>query len=305
MLFFYNDCNYYVCYHISKMEDEEIGCPLRAYLLRASSGRKYKEMSKTSSFFVQIVIVLGACVVLLLNAKPVRADVAPPQQPPGANPAPGQTKTQVQMAAETVVITVQTTPYSIKSSQANVVNDWATVNASFSMHNQGTADETMQVQFPLENPNGMGDGFFNYPLIQNFAVRVNGARVTTTNTTTPNPEGGSNPPVQWVSFGVNFPAGHDVPIDVSYTLRATGYAPVDQFEYILETGAGWYGPIGSADLSLVLPYPAGPENVILDNSVPFTGAFSGNKVTWHYDNLEPTSADNLEISMLQPGVWAE
>ena len=28
-------------------------------------------------------------------------------------------------------------------------------------------------------------------------------------------------------------------------------------------------------------------------------------MTWHYDNLEPTSDDNLEISILQPSVWSE
>ena len=261
--------------------------------------------SQANSIFLRILIALIVCSALLFFAAPVKADVAPPSQPPGANPLPGNGQTQVQMAAETVVITVQTTPFWIKSSWPNVVNDWAKVKASFTMHNQGTSAENMQVQFPLENPNGMGDGSFNYPLIQNFAVQVNGAPVSITKTTTPNPQGGNNPPVHWATFGATFPAGQDVHIDVSYALAATGYIPVDRFEYILETGAGWHGPIGSADLSLVLPYPAGPENVILDSSVPFKGAFSGNKVTWHDDNLEPTSADNLEIDMLQPAVWNE
>jgi len=265
--------------------------------------------SKASSFFLRIVIMLGVCAVLLFSTAPVQADVAPPSQPSGANPAPGNQQTQVQMAAETVVITVQTTPFWIKSTWPNAVNDWAKVNASFTMHNLGTADENMQVQFPLENPNGQGDGNFGYPLIQNFAVQVNGAPVNITKTTTPNPQGGDNPPVHWASFGVAFPAGQDVPINVSYALAATGYVPIDEFEYILETGAGWQGPIGSADLSLVLPYPAGPENVILTSSTTSgttpKGTFSGNKVIWHYDNLEPTSDDNLEISILQPGVWDE
>jgi hypothetical protein len=260
--------------------------------------------SKVSSLFVRIVTALAVCAVLLFGTAPVQADVAPPHQPPGANPVPGKQQTQVQMAAETVVITAQATPFWIKSSWPNAVNDWARVKASFTMHNQGAAAENMQVQFPLENPNGGGDGNFGYPLIQNFAVQVNGAAVNITKITTPNPLAGDNPPVHWASFGVTFPAGQDVHIDVSYALAATGYVPVDAFEYILETGAGWQGPIGSADLSLVLPYPAGPENVLVD-STNFKGAFSGNKVTWHYDNLEPTSDDNLEISMLQPGVWNE
>jgi hypothetical protein len=262
------------------------------------------KLSKAGSLFVRIITALGACAVLLFSSAPVQADVAPPHQPPGANPIPGNQQTQVQMAAETVVITVQTTPFWIKSSWPNAVNDWAKVKASFTMHNQGSAAENMQVQFPLENPNGGGNGNFGYPLIQNFAVQVNGAPVNITKITTPNPLGGDNPPVHWASFGVTFPAGQDVHIDVSYAEEATGYIPVDMFEYILETGAGWQGPIGSADLSLVLPYPAGPENVLV-GSATFKGAFSGNKVTWHYDNLEPTSEDNLEVTMLQPGVWNE
>ncbi len=260
---------------------------------------------KASSLFLRIVIVLGVCAVLLFNSAPVHADVAPPRQPPGANPLPGKEQTQVQMAAETVVIAVQTTPSSIKSTWPNAVNDWAKVSASFTMHNQGAADEAMQVQFPLENPDGMGDGSFHDPLIQDFAVKVNSRPVNTTIVTTPNPLDSTSPPVHWATFGVTFPAGQDVHFDVSYALAATGYVPVDQFEYILETGAGWKGPIGSADLSLVLPYPAGPDNVVFDNNTPFKGTFSGNKVLWHYDNLEPTSNDNLEISIIQPGIWDE
>ncbi|MDR3575523.1 MAG: hypothetical protein P4L50_16820 [Anaerolineaceae bacterium] len=264
------------------------------------------KMSKVGNFLVRIVIVLGVCACLLWTSNaPVQADMAPPSQPPGSNPLPGNQQTQVQMLAETVVITVQSSPYWIKSAQSGIVNDWANVQASFTMHNQGTADETMQVQFPLENPNGMGDGYSNYPLIQNFTVQANGAPLNTTRMTTPNPMGADNPAVHWATFPATFPAGQDVHFVVSYALGATGYIPTDRFEYILETGAGWYGPIGSADLSLVLPYPAGPDNIIVDDSAAFKGIFSGNKVTWHYDNLEPTSNDNLEIAMIQPGVWNE
>ena len=268
-------------------------------------GRKFMKTRTAFRFFLRFTIVLGLCACLLFNIAPAQADVAPPQQPPGANPQPGSEQTQVQMAAETVVISVQTTPFQANSSGENVVNDWAKVNVSFTMHNQGTADETMQVRFPLENPKGWGDGFGKYPLIHNFAVQVNGSPVNTTTVTTPNPGQASDPPVHWASFGVTFPVGQDVPIKVSYDLGASGYIPTDSFEYILETGAGWQGPIGSADLSLVLPYPASTDNVLIDDMSSFKGTFSGNKVLWHYDNLEPTSDDNLEVSIIQPGVWSQ
>jgi hypothetical protein len=43
---------------------------------------------------------------LLLPAAPARADIAPPQQPPGSSLGPGQENTQVRMLAERVHIDV-------------------------------------------------------------------------------------------------------------------------------------------------------------------------------------------------------
>ena len=80
--------------------------------------------------------------VLLAFPSGVRADVAPPYYPPGSNPQPGTEVTQVRMAAETVLIEVQKdiTPESLGR---------ARVTADFTMHNLGTADESMAVRFPI------------------------------------------------------------------------------------------------------------------------------------------------------------
>jgi tetratricopeptide (TPR) repeat protein len=99
-----------------------------------------------------------------------------------------------------------------------------------------------------------------------------------------------------------------VNIRVSYLLEATGYSPFAAFYYLLETGAGWKGPIGSADLIVRLPYEATPQNVLLTEhtgwSLTTPGAsLDGREVRWHYNNLEPTRENNLEISIVQPSYW--
>src|SRR4051812_16947657 len=83
------------------------------------------------------------CIVAVALSTTAWADVAPPMQPPGSNISPGGA-TQVVMSAERVVIEVQPSGDTAKGR----------VTADFTMHNSGSADEQMQVRFPLGDPSG-------------------------------------------------------------------------------------------------------------------------------------------------------
>ena len=261
-------------------------------------------MSLSKIRFAPTDFLLGLCLLVISITQPALADVAPPAQPPGGSIVPGES-TQVQMRAEIVEVTVQPLPY-VGAPQLVDTTTQAKVKASFTMRNLGSAVEKMQVRFPLMDLTGMGDGFGNYPQIQDIQVRVNEKLVPTTRVTTPTPNTWDKnaPPIAWAAFDVTFPPGKNVAIDVSYTLKPTGYYPVAEFRYILETGAGWRGPIGSADIVLRLPYDATPQNVLQgENASTSGGQFAGNEVRWHYENLEPTDQDNWAGDIVTPGLW--
>ncbi|BCX03147.1 MAG: hypothetical protein KatS3mg053_1085 [Candidatus Roseilinea sp.] len=226
----------------------------------------------------------------------VRADVAPPEQAPGSNIQPAGA-TRVQMTEERVVIEV----LRIKGARDTGL-PVANVVASFTMRNTGNTAETMTVRFPLSDPSGQGDGFGGHPEIEQVIVTVNGKRAPTRVVTTPNPRGESEPPIRWAAFDLTFPADEEVAIGVQYTLQSTGYPPYGRFKYILETGAGWYGPIGLASLVLKLPYEANAENVVLGQSTP-GGTFVGDEVRWTFKDIEPSEQDNFYVTVLAPIVW--
>jgi hypothetical protein len=236
-------------------------------------------------------VLLG--LVLLAPSSSVRADVAPPDYPQGANLLPGSETTQVRMESEQVKLTVVSLPIGDAAGRAKV-------EADFQMQNEGSADETMEVRFPLSILSGRGSGWGEYPEIADLLVWVNGAHVATTRVETPAPSG--DHPLAWAAFKVAFPAGKPVPIRVTYTAEGVGEKPNVHFTYVLQTGAGWKGTIGKADLTVTLPYSANKMNVIVPGSTPGM-EMSGSDLTWHREDFEPTEEDDLVISLMQTGVW--
>ena len=246
---------------------------------------------------LRYLLLLLVIIFSLGNAAVARADIAPPYMPPGANPGPGSETTQVSMLAETVLIDVQA------KAPANSLGQ-AKVSADFTMRNTGSNEEKLAVRFPIS----ANDGRFNVNEVKNLQVQVNGKTIPTRRITGPDPYYGYGDDIPWAEFDVKFPPGKEVDIRVSYLMDATGYSPFAAFFYILDTGAGWKGPIGSADLIVRLPYEATPQNVLLTEhtgwSLTTPGAtLDGKDVRWHYDNLEPTREHNLEISLVQPSYW--
>lgn len=256
------------------------------------------------NFFISFVLAsVFLCVVLTTAA----ADIAPPLQPPGANPAPLEyEKTNVEMGFETVMITVEES-----STLYYAEKDFDCVNASvmalFAMSNSSNTSETLEVLFPLNNTEGWGDGAFGYPEIQNLKISVNDTPVTWSEKTSPNPRDADDPDVKWAEFKAEFPSKEVTFIEVRYDLQSTGYIPEATFHYILETGGGWNGPIEDAYIHLILPYEASEENVLLGEYTGTTsgGKFEGNEVIWDYKNLEPIADDNWSATIIAPHIWKE
>ena len=250
------------------------------------------------------ITALLVCLLALALGAPARADIAPPEQPPGSNIAP-EGGTQVQMAAEQVLLVVgDRVP--LLSQGIDLQGVSAHITATFQMVNTGAQAEQLSVRFPLANPSGAGDGFFNYPQVSNLKVTVDGSEREWTTTETANPLGGQNPPLPWATFDVSFPPGQPVVISVRYDTVSTGFPPEARFNYVLETGAGWQGPIGQGDILLRLPYEANQENVLLGAGQTTPGGiFAGNEVRWHFENLEPSSKDNWQATIIDPVTWKE
>ncbi len=71
-----------------------------------------------------------------------------------------------------------------------------------------------------------------------------------------------------------------------------------QYHYVLETGAGWRGTIGRAEIVMRLPYDVTPMN--LESCRPDC-TYSGKEIRWHFEDFEPTN--NIRVSILSPAAW--
>ena len=228
----------------------------------------------------------------------VLADISPPDWPPGANLAPDSENTQVRMVSEIVVIEVQENIPEGSLGEANV-------KASFRMHNLGSDIETMFARFPLTFWDAYSSSSGSFPEIKDVEFVVGGEPVDWRRVDILSDNEGTVP---WAEFGVTFPPGQDVLIDVLYTAKPVGEYPYVAYRYILETGTGWRGSIEEADIIVSLPYEANDHNVILDETIGWStttdGAiFDGKEVRWHFENFEPTRKNNIEVSLIMPNAW--
>ena len=245
------------------------------------------------------------CIVLVLYLLmftwpgKVRADVAPPEVAPGVNPGPGNEPTQVRMLAETVTLTVS-------EELAEYQTMLAKTEAVFTMRNLGAEQEKMPVRFPLS----FFDESYQFAELEGIEVLVDGKGVETRREIQPfTAQAGSAPePVPWAVFDVTFPPEQDVIIEVSYMVQGFGYYPYEMFKYVLETGAGWKDTIGSAEIIVRLPYEANSKNAMLEPSTLLMkstpgGVIQGNEIRWTFENLEPSSENNIEVVLLGPPLW--
>lgn len=252
-----------------------------------------------------ILFILCAALVLI-HAQTAEADSAPPPDPTVGGVGPYQPqKTKVQMVAETVLIEVPESPADVADAKQ------IRVNASFTMQNQGEVEEQMQVIFPLTRL-GYG-GSMEQALYQvdisSFTVKVDGQSVPISEITTPpeitstDIEHGFPSEVRWAAFPVTFPVKRNVILEVGYQMLneygefGEGFTGI---AYILETGAGWYGNILSAEISLRLPYPVAEETIKSANPGYL---IAGNELRWHLKDFEPARKDNLEVKVIHADDW--
>ena len=234
-------------------------------------------------FFV-FGLVLVSIMFSLLAPQPVQADVAPLPILPGGSSIKPEGETPIQMTAEKVVMTVrqgtdaENAAILLKPGDPEgyglfpillqepfypiIYKAVVEVTADFTMKNPTGEAVSMMVWFPLasalENVSWEEHIGETAPSIENFRVTVNDTPLEYNVTELPNPQGEDKPLLPWASFPVTFPAGEEVSIKVGYVFPPqTGINLLDMtISYIFQTGAGWAGPIGKAELQVDLPYPA-------------------------------------------------
>jgi hypothetical protein len=273
-------------------------------------------------------LILLAVLTDLLVSRPLQADVGPrPILPVGSNIAPDE-ETPIQMASEIVVMTVRP---AIEADNSGITlnPDWygfsqypvwfpavAEVEADFTMKNPTSDAISMTVWFPLasvlESDRWSLEPAEVVPRLESFQVSIDGNPVEYGVSLLPNPEGFDKPPLPWASFSVTFPAEKETPIQVSYVLPLQLEIKtwdMMALHYIFQTGAGWAGTIGQAELILNLPYPASAETLagMLRGgepiSLPSGGILEGNQARWTWQDFEPGAQDDFSISLLSLATW--
>ncbi len=281
-------------------------------------------------------LVLIFIMINLLTSSPARADVGvQPVLPVGSSIKPGE-ETPIQMAAEVVTMKVRQATEADKdlvrlnpmSYGYSVLPVWypgiAEVEADFTMKNPTGKALSMTVWFPLASALEKADWNFNpgeiVPTIESFQVSVDGKPLDYSDIKLPNPKGADKPPLPWASFPVTFPPSKETIIHVSYVLplQPAVKQPAMELNYIFQTGAGWAGPIGQAELILNLPYPVsegtlagkaeGNQRLIYSPEpagLPAGVILNGNQARWKWKNFEPEPEDDFSVWLLRPGKWQD
>lgn len=261
---------------------------------------------KTSRKITLITFVITVMVLINFPRQTVRADAAPPGPPPGEGVQPDVETTMVQMVAEQVLIDVSDRIKTIEADQEyedwdNTINGYeVSFQATFWMKNQGDESESMAVRFPLNADSGWGTTF----TVSDFSVHVDGNRVKWRQGTHPE----SWEQFIWAYFDVTFPPGEEVVIRVNYSTITFSDPQIAEegIEYILQTGAGWYGPIEYGEIILSLPYDAIP--ITIENKfskTPSETVYFDGKAHWYFNQLEPEDKDNIRLEIMSPKVWQD
>jgi hypothetical protein len=296
-------------------------------------------ISPRRSSFMMVYSLLLVCIVLnLLVPIPVQADVGPRPILPGGSSIQPKEETPIQMADETITINVRPATEADNSlvkltSRLYAVHDYsiwypgvADVEADFTMKNPTSETRDMTVWFPLGS--ALKNAIWKIgdrpgeivPRITGFQVSVNGSKVEHMVSELPNPKGADMLPFPWASFPVTFPVEADTVIHVSYAVPLQG-SPMGYdmaLYYIFQTGAGWAGPIGRAELIVNLPYPASKETMAarqasdsmftipdVSTGVPRGAILEGNQARWIWKNFEPGPENDFSIWLILPTKWNE
>lgn len=293
----------------------------------------FRRFSILFAFIILLIVFLAS----LPFSFPVKADVGVRPILPGGSSISVEGETPIQMAAETVVMTVREATaadnaivnLNPQSYGFNVNPVWydavADVKADFTMHNPTAETITMTVWFPMASALDTLKWNINpgetVPKIAKFSVSINGNPVFYFENLQPNPNGADKPMLPWATFTASFPSEADTNIQIKYTVPLSPAAKdyTVTLYYIFQTGAGWAGPIGSAEMIVNLPYPASAETLTGTNSLslPYGGMgqvsgglpagveVNGNQARWTWINFEPGPEDDFSIYLLKPRKWED
>ena len=238
-----------------------------------------KNLRRLSKISPVLGLFLIGIILTLLLTTPSLADVGVRPILPGGSSLQPEAETPIQMADEVVTISVR--PATEADNSIIQLNPaayglqfqpiWysyiADVQADFSMRNPTNQAVNLLAWFPLASALEKVSWEINpdetVPRIASFKVLVDGNPIDYTVSELPNPKGTDKPLLPWASFPVSFPAGKDTRIQVSYLFPLQPAVKGSELAlyYIFQTGAGWAGPIGQAELILNLPYPASAETL--------------------------------------------
>lgn len=255
---------------------------------------------KSAKIILVVLFILG----FLTPSQFARADMAPPPAPGLGGLRPLQYQpTEVQMVYERVEMTLNSLP----TEDNYRIEDKVDVTAWFVLRNTGSKDEEMRAAFPLDSLTFCNDQYRNAPrsfgtswsfvVPESFKVASDGLELQTQIT-----EIEGIDCVSWATFDIKFPVNKDVLVKVDYSMQTQGTGHDLILEYILETGAGWKGPIKQAYIVFRFPYLATRGNVDATRTTPGY-QFLYNEIFWSYQNLEPTPDDNIIVSFFEPGAW--
>ena len=242
--------------------------------------------------FISIYALLLSITVILHPEARAYADVAPPPLPTIGGPTPFEYQsTNVQMLYERVELEVMETEES-DTSHKIVVSAW------FVLRNQGAEVELMDVAFPLDSLRRCQSSspiddlapYSDYVIpIESFRAYANSKPLEISVRKVPFPADQSCYQLDssWASFPVTFPVNEDVLLKVEYELQMAYADSIQTVEYILQTGAGWFGTISRGEITIRFPY-------LLDDRTILSGTSPGyelqyNEISWHFSNLDITS----------------
>ncbi|HET89965.1 MAG TPA: hypothetical protein ENN99_04380 [Chloroflexi bacterium] len=262
-----------------------------------------------------------ALLIALLYSTSALADVGTWWTAQSASVAPEGETTWVQMVAEEVLLVIE--PLRTPPSQEWVRMDHLVrvrVEATFLMRNQGTETEAFDVWFPL-TAGAIPDDPYVPSQVENFRAWVDDEPADVEEQ--PGRDlMGRQEQAPWATWPVTFPPGQDVTLRVAYETVPGEWGGWAIVYYVLETGAGWHGPIGAGTVTIRLPYDVTPQNVQLAEiraahtgpGRPFQVTVDGTDLVWRFTNLEPRPGplwedspsadhDNLIVPIMEPSRW--
>jgi len=224
-----------------------------------------------------------ACLLMICLACPLLADIGPKPRKtaPGPLPQGDLESINVEMTSEEVKLVL---------SKGKDGDDLLDVEATFHMTNLGDAT-TFEIGFPCGPYTNMKDfSIQTEGVAQEFELidrRAGGAGEDR--------NGDFDRQDYWYVWDASYAAKAKVTHVVRYKLEIFHFSEYRDTGYVLNTGAGWKNKIGKAVVSLSFGAGLSADNI--DGVSPGRGLeYKDGVYTWTFTDLEPTTADNIDIS---------